>query len=147
MSIKNKKFSYVEGILYNYNSMKAQLNSYKIELEYLNIEYEGCKGKSYLSIPSNTNTIYSSVESELIKKENQKELLESKIRKTDMQIRKLENALNLLDNEELELVKFRYFSNRTVKPSWVEVAAKIGYSDKTCRAMRNKIIEKIQKII
>lgn len=143
MSIKNDKFSYVENKLYNYKSMKVELNSYKIDLEYLNTEYGGCKGKLYSNILSNTNTFYSPVESELIKKEKKKELLELKISKIDMQVRKLEIALSLLSGEELELVKFRYFS----RLSWARVSAKIGYSEKTCRAMRNKIIEKLQKII
>lgn len=40
-------YSYVEGKLYNYKSMKVELNSYKIDLEYLNKDYEGCRGQSY----------------------------------------------------------------------------------------------------
>lgn len=37
-------YSYVEGKLYNFKSMKVELNSYKIDLEYLNKDYEGCRG-------------------------------------------------------------------------------------------------------
>ena len=66
-------YSYVEGKLYNFKSMKVELNSYKIDLEYLNKDYEGCRGKSYSGITSSkTNSLYSSVENELIRKEKEK---------------------------------------------------------------------------
>ena len=72
-------YSYVEGKLYNFKSMKVELNSYKIDLEYLNKDYEGCRGKSYSGITSKTNSLYSSVENELIRKEKRKERLQLKI--------------------------------------------------------------------
>lgn len=140
-------YSYVEGKLYNFNAMKVELNSYKIDLEYLNKEYEGCRGKSYSSITSKTNSIYSSVENELIRKEKQKEMLEFKITEKERQIRKIENALALLDDEELQLVKLRYFSNRMKPLSWLAIGKEMLYSDKKCRVMNEDIINKLAGMI
>lgn len=146
MADKNK-YPIVEDKLYNYKSMKVQLNSYKIDLEYLNKEYIECRGKSYGDVRAKTNNFYSSVENELLTKEREIEELELKIRKTEMQIKKIENALNLLDYGELKLVEYRYFSNRTIAPSWIDVAEEIGFSDRKCRNMRNDIINKLENII
>lgn len=140
-------YSYVEGKLYNFNAMKVELNSYKIDLEYLNKEYEGCRGKSYSGITSKTNSIYSSVENELIRKEKRKEMLELKITEKERQIRKIENALALLDDEELQLVKLRYFSDRMKPLSWLAIGQEMLYSDKKCRVMNEDIINKLAGMI
>lgn len=141
-------YSYVEGKLYNFNAMKVELNSYKIDLEYLNKEYEGCRGKSYSGITtSKTNSIYSSVENELIRKEKQKEMLELKITEKEREIRKIENALALLDDEELQLVKLRYFSDRIKPLSWLAIGQEMLYSDKKCRTMNKDIVNKLADII
>ena len=140
-------YSYVEGKLYNFKSMKVELNSYKIDLEYLNKEYEGCRGKSYSGITSKTNSIYSSVENGLIKREKRKEMLQLKIIEKERQIRKIENALALLDDEELQLVKLRYFSDRMKPLSWLDIGQEMLYSDKKCRIMNKDIVNKLAGII
>ena len=140
-------YSYVEGKLYNFNAMKVELNSYKIDLEYLNKEYEGCRGKSYSNITSKTNSISSSVENELIKKEKRKEMLQLKITEKERQIRKIENALALLDDEELQLVELRYFSDRMKPLSWLAIGQEMLYSDKKCRIMNKDIVNKLAGII
>ena len=140
-------YSYVEGKLYNFNAMKVELNSYKIDLEYLNKEYEGCRGKSYSGITSKTNSIYSSVENELIKREKRKEMLQLKIIEKEREIRKIENALALLDDEELQLVELRYFSDRIKPLSWLAIGQEMLYSDKKCRVMNEDIINKLAGMI
>ena len=131
---KDKTFSDAEGKLYNYNSMKIELNSLKIDLEYLEIDYKGCKAISYADERTGqTNNISNTVENEVLAKERQ--------------IRKIENALELLKEEEKRLVSFRYFSNRKKAPSWLDVGEEIGYSDKKCRVMRNDIINRIKSLI
>ena len=129
----DKTFSDAEGKLYNYNSTKIELNSLKIDLEYLEIDYKGCKAISYDERTGETYNISNTVESEVLAKERQ--------------IRKIENALELLKEEEKRLVNFRYFSNRKKAPSWLDVGEEIGYSDKKCRAMRNDIINRIKTLI
>ena len=137
----DKTFSDAEGKLYNYNSTKIELNSLKIDLEYLEIDYKGCKAISYADERTGeTYNISNTVESEVLAKERQIKDLESKIRK-------IENALELLKEEEKRLVNFRYFSNRKKAPSWLDVGEEIGYSDKKCRAMRNDIINRIKTLI
>lgn len=140
-------YSYVEGKLYNYKAMKVELNSYKIDLEYLNKDYEGCRGKAYTGIVSRTNNFYSSVETELVKREEQKELLELKIKKKELQIKRIEYALTLLNDEELELVKLRYFSNEAKPPSWVKIGKILNSSGKRCRHLRDRIVYKIANLI
>lgn len=140
-------YSYVEGKLYNFKSMKVELNSYKIDLEYLNKEYEGCRGKSYSGITSKTNSIYSSVENELIRKEKRKERLQLKITEKEREIRKIENALALLDDEELQLVELRYFSDRIKPLSWLAIGKEMLTSGKRCRYLRDRVLFKLSNVI
>ena len=141
-------YSYVEGKLYNYKSMKVELNSYKIDLEYLNKDYEGCRGQSYSGITSSkTNSLYSSVENELIRKEKRKERLQSKITEKERQIRKIENALALLDDEELQLVELRYFSDRMKPLSWLAIGKEMLTSGKRCRYLRDRVLFKLSNVI
>lgn len=141
-------YSYVEGKLYNFKSMKVELNSYKIDLEYLNKDYEGCRGQSYSGITSSkTNSLYSSVENELIRKEKRKERLQSKITEKERQIRKIENALALLDDEELQLVELRYFSDRMKPLSWLAIGKEMLTSDKRCRCIRDEVLFKLSNVI
>lgn len=141
-------YSYVEGKLYNFKSMKVELNSYKIDLEYLNKDYEGCRGQSYSGITSSkTNSLYSSVENELIRKEKRKERLQSKITEKERQIRKIENALALLDDEELQLVELRYFSDRIKPLSWLAIGKEMLTSGKRCRYLRDRVLFKLSNVI
>ena len=141
-------YSYVEGKLYNYKSMKVELNSYKIDLEYLNKDYEGCRGQSYSGITSSrTNSLYSSVENELIRKEKRKERLQSKITEKEREIRKIENALELLDDEELQLVELRYFSDRMKPLSWLAIGKEMLTSGKRCRYLRDRVLFKLSTVI
>lgn len=141
-------YSYVEGKLYNFKSMKVELNSYKIDLEYLNKDYEGCRGQSSSGITSSkTNSLYSSVENELIRKEKRKERLQSKITEKERQIRKIENALALLDDEELQLVELRYFSDRIKPLSWLAIGKEMLTSDKRCRCIRDEVLFKLSNVI
>lgn len=141
-------YSYVEGKLYNYKSMKVELNSYKIDLEYLNKDYEGCRGQSYSGITSSrTNSLYSSVENELIRKEKRKERLQSKITEKEREIRKIENALELLDDEELQLVELRYFSDRMKPLSWLAIGKEMLTIGKRCRYLRDRVLFKLSNVI
>lgn len=141
-------YSYVEGKLYNFKSMKVELNSYKIDLEYLNKDYEGCRGQSYSGITSSkTNSLYSSVENELIRKEKRKERLQSKITEKEREIRKIENALELLDDEELQLVELRYFSDRMKPLSWLAIGKEMLTSGKRCRYLRDRVLFKLSNVI
>lgn len=145
---KDKLFSDTEGKLYAYNSMKIELNAYKIDLEYLKEMYKGCKAISYENERTGeTYNINNSVENEVIEKEKEIEGLEFKISRQERQIKKIENALNLLNPKEKRLVECRYFSNRSIAPSWIDIAEEIGFSEKKCRMMRNDIIEKIKKFV
>ena len=74
-------------------------------------------------------------------------MLELKITEKERQIRKIENALALLDDEELQLVKLRYFSDRMKPLSWLAIGQEMLYSDKKCRVMNEDIINKLAGMI
>lgn len=95
-------FLNTENTLYNYNFIKTKLNNYKLDLEYLNIDYKKCK----TSNQNNTNTL-------LLKEIKE---LKNKINLNEKQIKKIDNALNLLSEEEKSLVKYRYFSKLLTPP-------------------------------
>lgn len=131
----DKLFLDTEKLLYNYNFIKTQLNNYKVDLEYLKIDYEKYK------IPNCINTNI------LLDKENKIKELKNKININEKQIKKIDNALDLLSEEEKSLVKYRYFSKLLTPPCWFDISERMGFSEKKCRMMRDNIINKIKTLI
>lgn len=136
----DKLFLNTEKLLYNYNLIKAQLINYKIDLEYLKIDYEKYKNLN------STNTETTNTNISLLKEKEIKQL-KNKININEKQIKKIENALDLLSEEEKSLVNYRYFSKLLTPPCWLDVSEKMGFSEKKCRMMRDNIINKIKDLI
>lgn len=153
-------YSDVENKLYSYTTSKIEIKKLKMELSYAKLElrdirnsYQGCKAINYsYQTLTETNNISDSVANEVLEKmqlENDKEaiilLKRRKIQFLTFRVKKIENAISILDEEERFLVEYRYFSK--TKPSWHDVSEKLGYSERTCREKRDKILKKIKKYI
>lgn len=103
----------IEGMLYSYPKVKAEIENIKIDIEELN-DVIGIRGAS--DNPKGSTPTYafnSSVENEVISRE---EHLPEKIqglsrllRSKERFIKKMDNSLNTLKEDEMKLIELKYF--------------------------------------
>lgn len=148
MSDKDDLFARAEGKLFNYNRTKVEIKCLDIDIEYIQKDIVGCKGISYDSERTGpTNNISKTVEDEILRKEKEIKKLEREKNSKEKIIKKIDEALTLLEETEMNIVKYRYFSNRRTAPRWEYIANMTGYSEKNCRNIRDDLINKIKDII
>jgi len=141
-------FKKTEYALYNYKDLDIKIKSINIDIEMLENDIT-LKAINYYEKSGPTNAFSSSVENEVIRRD---EVVKEQIQKLQRdkllyvsRKNKIENALNCLSEEELKLVKMRYFSKP--KCSWVKIALDLGMDRVTCCGNRNKIINKLSNYI
>jgi RinA family phage transcriptional activator len=139
--VNNNTFKKTERTLYNYKNINLDLENIDLCITQLenDVSYAGV---SFEQRSSPTNAFSSSVENEVIQRE---EYLTDKIRRlkklkfdTLSLKQRINNALEKLTNEEYKLVELRYFSKE--KKSWVEIGMTLGIDYMTCHRMKNRII-------
>lgn len=135
-------FSKLEGILYNFQKTQEEINNLKLEINYIQNNYEGCGAIGYEERTGETYKFNSQVENEIIEKERMIEMINRKLRAKQHIINKVTNALNALKEREVEFIELRYIEGKG-EPSWEEVAEKMGISTSRCFQLREKIIEKL----
>ncbi|MCQ2016789.1 xanthine dehydrogenase [Clostridium butyricum] len=141
------KFKLTEKHLYNYKDIDKLNKLTDIKIKQL-LNDVSVKAISYEEKSAPTNAFYSSVEDDVIRRD---EHIRSKIdqlrkEKENRIIEKelIDNALELLDIEERKLVELRYFKD---KLSWTSIALKLNVSQDTCIRMRRKIIYELSNWI
>lgn len=146
MSNKDDLFSKAEGKLFNYNKIKVEIKCLEIDIEFLNKDILGCKAINYSNEKTgSTNSISNPIENEIKNKEKEITKLERDKNTKEKIVKKIDEALTLLEESEMNIVRYRYFSNK--KPNWYYIATMMGYSEKNCRNKRNDLINKIKNII
>ncbi|WP_455794683.1 xanthine dehydrogenase [Clostridium butyricum] len=141
------KFKLTEKHLYNYKDINKLNKLTDIKIKQL-LNDVSVKAISYEEKSAPTNAFHSSVEDDVIRRD---EHIRSKIdqlrkEKENRIIEKelIDNALELLDIEERKLVELRYFKD---KLSWTSIALKLNVSQDTCIRMRRKIIYELSNWI
>lgn len=106
----------IEKLLFNYRDTDTRIEAMEIEIEMVTYSYDTLRGRSDNEIkPSTpTNQISSTVESNLIAKEERIEKLKGKIKIEQLNKRMIENALRSLNEYELGLIEGRYFERISV---------------------------------
>ena len=136
---ENNNFKRAEAVLYDYKNIQCKLDI--IELKMTKIKSDvSVKAVKYDEKTQPTNAFHSSVEDEVIIHDLRLKELEKE--KSDLLFNKelVEKVLNLLEDEEIELVKLRYFSK---KKSWTSIAMQLNMTYDNCMKKRKKIIDKI----
>ncbi len=116
--MKESDYKKVESILYEVPKLKAEIANLQIDLEEIQ-EIIGIRGASpNEKAGSATYAFSSSVEDEVINREERLEEkvlnLKESIRRRERQVRKVENALEVLNEKELLLVEMRYFKHYSI---------------------------------
>lgn len=140
------KFKKTEYILYTYKDIDKlnRIDRLKIKQLENNISIGG--GNPFEEKGSRTYKFNSSVENEVIKRE-QYDITSIKNNLTNRELKKqlVDAALDLLLAEDKQLIELRYFSKPTKQ--WTNVAAKLCMSYDNCQKKRRTIIQKLAEYI
>ena len=145
---KDNMFKKTEYALYNYKDLDIKIKSIDIDIEMLENDIT-LKAISYEEKTGPTNAFSSSVENEVIRREEKIQEQINKLKRDKLLYKsrklKIENALELLTKEERKLVELRYFSRP--KKSWVEISRVMNIAHTHCCTMRIKIINNLNQYI
>ena len=138
-------FKKTERILYNYSMLKAEINNLGLEIEELENEYEGIGAISYEERSGNTNKISDSVANEIIFREKEIYRLNKMKRSKEILLSKINNALEVLDENERKVIHYRYLNG---KRTWMQVGEILSMdSNYCCNTLRVNTINKLSKMI
>ncbi|CEJ75444.1 RNA polymerase sigma factor [[Clostridium] sordellii] len=153
--MSSDKFKEAEGKLFNYNLTKAEMNCLKLDIEKIkinindNYDYNLLSSIGYEERTGKTNHISKPTEKQVIKKEKEIEkAIKDKykaMKEKEIEIKKIENALTILTDEEVDLVNRRYFSNKNL--GWAYISTMMSMSESKCKQMRVEIIDKIKGLL
>jgi len=133
-----------EWLLYNYKKLKAEIKNIEIEIEDIKNTYVGVSAiDTSQESTGETNKISSTVENEVLDKERRIEYLESIKSSKENQIKKVDNALEILTEEDRKLIELRYFER---VPNY-KVAQRFNMTEEGCSARKRRIIENIKDIL
>lgn len=133
-----------EWLLYNYKKIKAEIKNIEIEIQDIKNTYIGASAiDTSKDNISNTNKISSVIENEVLDKERRIERLESIKLKKENQIKKVDNALEILTEEDRKLIELRYFERL---PNY-KVAMIFDMTEEGCSARKRRIVENIKDIL
>lgn len=145
---KDNMFKKTEYALYNYKDLDIKIKSIDIDIDMLENDIT-LKAISYEEKTGPTNAFSSSVENEVIRREEKIQEQINKLKRDKLLYKsrklKIENALELLTKEERKLVELRYFSRP--KKSWVEISRVMNIAHTHCCTMRIKIINNLNQYI
>lgn len=139
-------FRKTEGILYDYNDLTNKIELLKAEIKEIEEQYQGCSAIQYEEKTGSTNKFNSSVENEVMSREQKLICYYKDLNKKQTLKRRLDIAIESLKEEEKQLVELRYTNKRTL--SWNQIARALKYSVDYCRKdLRNRIIRKLADTI
>lgn len=139
MADKNRNYRKVEGMLYNYKTIKAEIKNIDLEIEDIRSEYSGCTAIGYEEKSSPTYKFNSSVENEVVNREKQIKYFENLRNSKQRLVDKIDNALETLTFRELDIVHLRYFN----KISNQEVAKQIDLTEQRVCEIKSNVINRL----
>lgn len=133
----------VEAILYSYERNKAEINHLLLEIESLENGLGDLNGIEYSDMPKGPSSPVSAIESEIEHKESKILFLRKLIKQKEISIKKVDNAMTILDEREQTLVKKRYFDN--VANS--EVARVLNLQEEWTSKLKRRTVKKIEDLL
>jgi len=139
------KYRVIESMLYKYTPLKNEIKNIELEIEELRNDYHGCGAISYDEKSSPTYKFSSSVENEIESKNKKITYLEKLKRSKEIQVEKINNALEVLDQQQRKIIELRYLNPKKI--GWFHIADILGVSDVTCRNIKLKAINAIIPVV
>ena len=140
MSTKEK----IEKILVKYKTIDLRIENIDDRINML-IDDIKISNISYEEKLITTNVYSSSVENQVIRREEN--ILQLKNIKNELILFKniVNRALSILDKTELDIITMRYLHKD--KKSWVEIGMTLGFEKDYCCKKRNKIFIKLEPLL
>lgn len=141
----NEKNDYrkIEGMLYNYTSIKIRIENKTIDLDELENDYRGIGTIGYEERSSPTNAFSSTVENEIIKRDEKILRLRKEIKLMQNQIQRIDNAMQELKDYERALIEMKYFK----KMNHEKIADELGFEPESIAKIKARIINKLIPLI
>lgn len=133
----------VEGMLYNYTSTKIRIKNKLLDLDELENDYKGVTASSFDEHSSPTNKFNSSVENEILKKDETILKLRKDIKLMQNNIARIDNALNELKDYERSLIELKYFQ----KMNHEKIAEELNFEAESIASIKARIINKLIPLI
>lgn len=130
-----------EALLYSYKTLIAEVKNLQLEID--EIEYIGCGAINYEEKAAPTNSFNSIVENEVLSRDKQLSKLKKAIFLKENKIKRMDNALESLDERSRELIKLRYFD----KLNYRAISRKVDLSEDYLNDLTMGIVKKISGII
>lgn len=139
-------FKKTEAILYDYNNLALRIELLKAEIKDIEELYKGCGAIVYEERTQSTNKFSSSVENEIIEKEETLKVLKYDLSNEVILKRRIDCAIQNLKDEERKLIELRYIKKSQL--SWNQISLILNYSQEYCRkTIKKNAISKIKNII
>lgn len=136
----------------NLAALRYRLNQYRIilsqkkelELQLEEIEDEiGIKAIGYDSIGGGSGKVSRNTENQAINLADKKQSLKMTIAHKKIEVERIENALEVLNPSEKEIIELKHIKDH----KWETVYYMLNKTDKTCRALERKALQKMLDIL
>jgi len=139
----NLLYRKTEAILYNYKKTRAQIKNIELEIESVKNEFEGVGSISYEERIQSTNSFSSRVENEVMNRDNEINKLGKYKRQKEIEVAKIDNAVESLTDREKNIIELRYFKKYNNRM----IAAKLDVTEEyLCLIKRNAVNQILDSI-
>lgn len=132
-----------EAMLYGYKKTMIEIKNMKLDLEVLENDYRGMSAIGYEERVKGTNAFHSSVESEVIRRDEEIFTLKNKIRLKEIEIQKIDNVLELLEERDSYLIKEYYINDNQLK----NISRHVNLEESYLSTYKSKLIKRISNIL
>ena len=144
----NNLFKKTEKALYEYKNIDLKIANIELYIKRL-INDVSCAGVSFEERSSPTNAFSSSVENEVIRRDEKlsEEINSLNRKKNDLIMKKkmIENGLESLGEEDYKLVGLKYLNKK--KMTWIRVGMELGMDKDNCSKAKGRIINHLTEFI
>lgn len=130
-----------EELLYSYKTLIAEIKNLQIEIS--EIEYIGCGAMSYEERIQSSNAFNSAVENEILHREKEIGRLKDIIFTKENDVKKIDNALEVLDERSREIIKLKFFDNVSSKV----IAIRVDVTTEWLCTLKNNAVNKMSNLI
>ncbi|WP_050608241.1 hypothetical protein [Clostridium niameyense] len=135
----------IEKILNEYTTLINEIKNLELNIEEVEKDYKGIGAISYSEKTGQTFKINNSVEEEVINKEERIKYLKRIKRAKEIEVEKVNNALEVLNEKERRIIELKFFNER--KKSWTNVSRRMDMCEAWCRNLKNRAIKKMIPVL
>ena len=137
--MQRDNYKIAEGKLYNYKKNILRIQNLALEIEKIKNDTYSIGAVGYEERISGTTLITSSVENEIIRRDEKITVLERRKKQLEYEMQQIENVLEFLSDEESKIIRERYFNGKT----YLQMTVDFPYSIQGMSSAVKKIVKKI----